>query len=391
MKPLKITPAQYEAAYKLGLEKARGKTTITEALLGLQAMGVNRSSAADMVYNTTHLINGRSYKRMLGVAATDDYLKWILRDFDGHVFQNAVTALEGHIHYYETLKKVRLGALRDVLSRHKIILKNLGETPIEPLLIVDWKDRASKGWVDLIPLSWFEHESTHPSREHIVESHDSGEAVHARCNVTVHSTYADLDYEAHAEFNTDQDLYLGVARLLFTDSDRTSVAALEWRPKGAKSFEKLPAGPSTLKIPNESEYEYPSDQAPHTSVQIRERPGQAAFRRKLKGAYNHACCITDCNVSEVLEGAHIDDYRAKASDNLKNGLLLRSDIHTLYDRQLIAIHPTSHTIQLAKSIRTSADYASLHGKKLRLPDNATHHPSPAALERRWHIFTRAQS
>ncbi len=119
---------------------------------------------------------------------------------------------------------------------------------------------------------------------------------------------------------------------------------------------------------------------------VRERPGQAKFRRDLKSAYAQRCCISGYAVPEVLEGAHIDPYKAPASDNLRNGLLIRRDIHALFDKHLIAIHPDTLAIHVAKVARKTAGYADLHGTKLQLPVDSSHQPDPGALHRRWKKF-----
>jgi len=55
--------------------------------------------------------------------------------------------------------------------------------------------------------------------------------------------------------------------------------------------------------------------------------------------YGGKCCITGCTVGAVLEGVHIDSYYGDTSDNLQNGLLMRADLHTLLDKNLMAIDP----------------------------------------------------
>lgn len=386
----KITHAQYKAAYKLGIEKHKGNIGITEAIRQLQDLGVNRSSAADMVYDTTHLLSGRSYARMLSAPATDDYLTWILRDFKIQGLRNAVSALEQHIAYYEKLPKQKapLHAHRRVLEKHRALLENPHAYPDISTLAFEWLDPKSSGWAALLPLDWFENEGTLRGNEHdVIALNDRAKAC-ARCDVTVSESFAELNYEKHAKFNDDQEMYLGVARIHFSDTDRTRISKLEWRPAGKTTFKPYAFRPVNLQIPDEGDYHPTIDEAPRKPVMLRERPGQAEFRKKLKGAYNHTCCISGCDVSDALDGAHIDAFRSKASDNLRNGLLLRRDIHALYDRHLIAIEPGTHFIHVAESIRTATGYATLHGKSLRLPSNSTHHPSQAALRRRWVLFVK---
>lgn len=53
--------------------------------------------------------------------------------------------------------------------------------------------------------------------------------------------------------------------------------------------------------------------------------------------YNHSCCICGEKIVEVLEAAHILEYRSKKSNHVQNGLLLRRDFHRLFDLGLITV------------------------------------------------------
>ncbi|HZZ18730.1 MAG TPA: HNH endonuclease signature motif containing protein, partial [Opitutaceae bacterium] len=71
--------------------------------------------------------------------------------------------------------------------------------------------------------------------------------------------------------------------------------------------------------------------------QIVRRRGQKEFRESLLVAYDQRCAITNCDAVDALEAAHIIPYQGSATNNVTNGLLLRADIHTLFDLGLIAI------------------------------------------------------
>lgn len=91
--------------------------------------------------------------------------------------------------------------------------------------------------------------------------------------------------------------------------------------------------------------------------------------------------ITGCAVVEVLEAAHIVPYRGDQTNVVHNGLLLRADLHTLFDLGLLRIDPHTRQVHLAESAR--ADYPGLHGCALREPRDASQRPSKQALEQRW--------
>lgn len=111
---------------------------------------------------------------------------------------------------------------------------------------------------------------------------------------------------------------------------------------------------------------------------ITQRRGQQAFRNALMAAYEGHCVVTDCSVHDVLEAAHIYPYRGPDTNKLTNGLLLRADLHTLFDCGLIAIDEVTMALIVAPQLRSS-EYGNLHGRILRTPSNPAHRPSKNAL------------
>ena len=55
--------------------------------------------------------------------------------------------------------------------------------------------------------------------------------------------------------------------------------------------------------------------------------------------------MTECDVRETLEACHIYPYMGPKTNHIQNGIILRSDLHTLYDRGLIGID-TNYKIKL---------------------------------------------
>jgi hypothetical protein len=108
------------------------------------------------------------------------------------------------------------------------------------------------------------------------------------------------------------------------------------------------------------------------------RQGQPRFRRELMKAYGGRCAVTGCDLSEALEAAHILAYRGAETNHVQNGILLRGDLHTLFDRGLIGVDPRSWTIVVhARLLNTH--YGSLSGTAIVRPVNPTCCPSAEAL------------
>jgi len=121
------------------------------------------------------------------------------------------------------------------------------------------------------------------------------------------------------------------------------------------------------------------------TVSIARRQGQAQFRQNLLNAYSYCCAITACDAKEALEAAHILPYSEWENNHPSNGLLLRADLHTLFDLNLIVVDPSSLTVRLAPQIRDSV-YAELEGRSLRLPKVAENQPAKDFLNWRWKQF-----
>jgi hypothetical protein len=124
------------------------------------------------------------------------------------------------------------------------------------------------------------------------------------------------------------------------------------------------------------------DQRKIIERQIRERRGQQAFREHLRRTHGDQCMVTACTVLAVLEAAHIKPYRGENDNHPENGLLLRSDIHTLFDLDLLGIEPDSCQIEIHPSL--TSQYGDLQGSRLKL--SASSKISIKALQSRYERF-----
>ncbi|MFN7716664.1 MAG: HNH endonuclease [Pseudanabaenaceae cyanobacterium] len=106
------------------------------------------------------------------------------------------------------------------------------------------------------------------------------------------------------------------------------------------------------------------------------RHGQTEFKKDLLEAYGKCCAVTGCSSEEALEAAHIEPYSKTKNNDPTNGLLLRADIHTLFDRHLIGIDPDTMTVYVAPSLLK--DYGQFDGKRLQL-ENKKLSPNKDAL------------
>lgn len=119
---------------------------------------------------------------------------------------------------------------------------------------------------------------------------------------------------------------------------------------------------------------------------IKPRIGQGAFKVLITDAYQRRCAITGEKTLPVLEAAHIKPYSFDGPHAINNGLLLRRDFHTLFDRGYITVDK-SLTVEVSHRIKedfgNGKEYYIHHGSRLIiLPERREQLPDPGYLE--WH-------
>lgn len=120
-------------------------------------------------------------------------------------------------------------------------------------------------------------------------------------------------------------------------------------------------------------------------VLIRPRLGQGSFRIAVMEAYGRACAITTEHSLPVLESAHIKCYANGGEHQTSNGILLRSDIHRLFDKGYVTVSEDLRFIvspRLRQDFANGKSYYGHHGKELRVPENEQERPSRDMLI--WH-------
>lgn len=118
------------------------------------------------------------------------------------------------------------------------------------------------------------------------------------------------------------------------------------------------------------------------------RQGQFLFRKELLQIYDGRCAVTGCSVQPLLEAAHVTPYLGEHTNVLSNGILLRADIHSLWDLGLLAVHPVERTVHVDITVSGSDSmYAELIGVMIRAPNQANHRPSEDSLRSQWDFFS----
>jgi len=115
------------------------------------------------------------------------------------------------------------------------------------------------------------------------------------------------------------------------------------------------------------------------------RLGQGTFRVAVTDAYSRACAATGEHSLPALEAAHIRPYAKEGPHAVSNGLLLRADLHRLFDQGYLTVTP-SHHLEVSSHLRADYEngrsYYPLHGNRVSLPAAMADQPGPDFL--RWH-------
>ena len=115
------------------------------------------------------------------------------------------------------------------------------------------------------------------------------------------------------------------------------------------------------------------------------RLGQGTFRIVVTDVYERRCALTNERTLPALDAAHIKPYSASGEHSVNNGILMRRDLHALFDRGYLTISPAMDvevSCRIKEEFKNGRDYYRLNGGKVRLPLKEDDYPSKAYLE--WH-------
>jgi putative restriction endonuclease len=148
-------------------------------------------------------------------------------------------------------------------------------------------------------------------------------------------------------------------------------------PEGVALWEAVNARLNQLPVPGMAEVGARYGE-PHL---IRPRLGQGAFRVLVTDMYGRRCAVTQERTLPALEAAHIRPYGDGGEHEPRNGLLLRCDIHSLFDAGYVTVTPSLH-FEVSRCIKeefdNGRDYYALHGQRISVPKEMRQHPDPTA-------------
>lgn len=120
-------------------------------------------------------------------------------------------------------------------------------------------------------------------------------------------------------------------------------------------------------------------------IPVRPRIGQGTFRVNVTRAYENECVLSGTRVTPALDAAHIKPFSAGGDHSIQNGILLRKDIHSVFDAGFATFDENRRFVvspKVKEIFNNGHEYRRLHGKKMRMPIN----PEWAASEEflAWH-------
>jgi hypothetical protein len=128
----------------------------------------------------------------------------------------------------------------------------------------------------------------------------------------------------------------------------------------------LVTGASWWEPSRESMSDIPGGRKPTISYT---RQGQQIFRECLLNRFGSVCAFTGANPPGALDAAHLYMFSGAPEHDLSGGLLLRCDLHALFDRDLITIDPDAWTIDLAPELHNYPALKALQNQPIRVPSS----------------------
>lgn len=219
-----------------------------------------------------------------------------------------------------------------------------------------WHVGDATGYTDLLPLDLFKSDVTEATALHRVRGPRGG-IHHARFRLTVTGRVATVDYSAFPSFNRRNGMQLGTLEIHFADEARSKPVTINW-----DSNSVVDDATWTIERGDKNEkLGLPAHQPGGLRLAV-DRPGQAEFHRRVEEAYGGSCCISGCDVPASLEAAHIKPFNPLKVDVVANGLLLRADLHALFDQNQLVVEPKSRLVFFAPEARGWDEYDRSHAK-----------------------------
>lgn len=259
-------------------------------------------------------------------------------------------------------------------------------------IYIKWlEEGAAKNYTDVFENDEFANKGEFAGLWHFIIGPKGGVAGKAQFDLKVHEAVAELDYTPYRAYNERNGAELGKMQIVFENYNCAAILQVLWQDLRDNTFKAIKFVPSYREAKAIIPFMPSSELKAGKDIrQVKGRNGQADFRADLWRAYG-CCCVTGCAVEQALDAVHIDPYQSEASNHPQNGLLLRKDLHSLFDNNLLAFHPESRKVFFAPDIADDSNYRALHANiKLIIPRvfYKQYSPTDELLKYRWLRFQK---
>jgi len=226
---------------------------------------------------------------------------------------------------------------------------------------IKWKDGDAKDSVDVLSTQLFAAELSGKEILHPI-THPRRSTFLAKCALEIANNVATLAYPKDEK----NRWFHGTLKIIFRDHTRQTIKEVLWADEDTNRFENL--SPDFHREPGVDQEARDEVERQKHLGNIARRPEQIAFSAKLRELYQERCAVTGCATAKVLEAAHIRVKKGKDINDLKNGILLRADIHALFDAGLISLTEDGTQIQVSKEF-DDPSYQFLSNAVVHRPDH----------------------
>lgn len=363
----KISNEEMVAAYEVAKRIRDGSLTRTVGIEDLhERFALNRGSAGDTITNIERMLEGKLYTRTNNAFATEHFLEMIHRDYGTNALRKAISSVEQHIQYYQTLPTgSKLPSISKIVRKYREIAK-LAPTALKSISVFFehtlgaklansrwswgavnsatkqvflrvWEDQIeSADGIERVSVLKTDWNGTSPGfqerEQHIVALRNHVEGYGVLCaaknpNTTLGREIKDFDRRNLLKFGqlieTGNRVYAQIV-------DRISTTELA-RSQAART------GHSPILSDLRTILDVPGD-VTMKEILANARVGQGAFRAQVLKMWGSRCCVTGSTTLDAIRASHIKPWRD--SDDRErldpyNGLPLIATLDALFDAGLI--------------------------------------------------------
>ena len=255
-------------------------------------------------------------------------------------------------------------------------------------IALKWVAGDAKGYTDWFPLNDFARATQDAQRIHLVLGPRGGR-YHARCSIHVSGRSATLDYRRYRSFNNRHGMQLGVLEFHFANTSRAVVRDVLWNDVTILVGE---AEVAVVHDPDLPGYTSSVGTRKYGFALRALRPEQLELYLELERTYGGCCVISGCPVPPALSAAHLVPVANGGNEQPTNAVLLRADLHALFDSNQLGINPRSRTVYLSTEAQAWPEYKKFHGRStLAMPQPGfdSNKPKASAFAKRWSAFVSA--